>query len=158
MGGGASTLVDSLLVQGFTRLTVVDVAEAALDVARARLGERAALVRWVAADARSLDLGEPVDLWHDRAVFHFLTTAADQDAYLAAMTRALRVGGHVVLATFGPQGPEKCSGLPVTRYDGAALARRLGPPYQPRRILERRHVTPWGAPQDFTYGLFQRVG
>ncbi len=158
VGGGAATLVDSLLEQGFTRLTVVDIAEAALAVARARLGPRGGAVRWIVADARHLELEQQVDLWHDRAVFHSLTATADQEAYLAALCRALRPGGHVLLATFGPNGPEKCSGLAVQRYDGDTLARRLGTAFEARRIVERRHVTPWGAPQDFTYGLFQRTG
>ncbi len=150
-------MVDHLLAQGFTRITVVDVSEAALKVAQDRLGPRAAAVSWLAADARYLDLGEEVDLWHDRAVFHFLTTAADQDAYLSVLRKALRPGGHVMIATFGLRGPEKCSGLPVERYDADKLSRRLGACFELRRVVERSHVTPTGSTQDFTYGLFRRM-
>jgi ubiquinone/menaquinone biosynthesis C-methylase UbiE len=136
---------------------VVDVAEAALDVARDRLGRRGEGVGWHVADVRQLDLGEKVDLWHDRAVFHFLTTSADQDAYLSVLRRTLRIGGHAMIATFGLRGPEKCSGLPVERYDAEKLLRRLGVGFATRRALERRHLTPSGAPQEFTYGLFERT-
>ncbi len=135
---------------------MVDIAEAALRVARERMGARAAGVRWLVADARQLSLPEPVDLWHDRAVFHFLTEAADQEAYLHSMCRALAPGGHVILATFGPSGPPKCSGLPVERYDAERLAGRLGPEFRFLRAIEKRHVTPAGAVQDFVYTLFSR--
>jgi SAM-dependent methyltransferase len=157
VGGGASTLVDHLLGQGFTRVTVVDISDAALEVARNRLGQLGEAVRWLVADVRQLDLKEQVDLWHDRAVFHFLTTPSDQDAYLSALRKAVRPGGHVVIATFGRRGPQKCSGLRVERYDADKLSRRLGAGFERRRVLEREHVTPSGATQDFTYGLFRRA-
>ncbi len=137
---------------------MVDIAEAALRVARERLGARAAEVRWLVADARQLSLPEPVDLWHDRAVFHFLTGAADQEAYLRSLRGALAPGGHVILATFGPTGPPRCSGLPVERYDAESLARRLGPQFQLLRAIGKRHTTPAGAAQDFTYALLRRTG
>jgi ubiquinone/menaquinone biosynthesis C-methylase UbiE len=156
VGGGASTLVDRLLDRGFERLTLVDVSSSALSVARARLGARADRVKWVVADARDLRLPHPVDLWHDRAVFHFLTQPANQDAYLSCLRRAVRLGGHVVMATFGPLGPEKCSGLPVQRYDAAGLSRRLGPDFELRRSVQKTHTTPGGAAQQFTYCLFRR--
>jgi len=158
VGGGASTLVDRLLAEGFTRVMVVDISDAALQVARARLGPAAEHVAWLIADARQLSLPEQVDLWHDRAVFHFLTAAADQDAYVSSLRRAVSVGGHVILATFGPGGPEKCSGLPVKRYDAQALSARMGPGFALLRAVEKRHVTPSGAAQEFTYGLFRRTG
>jgi ubiquinone/menaquinone biosynthesis C-methylase UbiE len=157
IGGGASTLVDHLLEQGFTRITVVDISDAALRSARARLGAAGDAVTWLVADARTLKLPEQVDLWHDRAVFHFLTASADQEAYLSALWRAVRVGGHVVVATFGAGGPEKCSGLPVQRYDAAALADRLGTAFTAVRAIVKEHRTPSGAAQQFTYGLFRRV-
>jgi len=157
IGGGASTLVDQLLARGFTRITVVDVAAAALDVARNRLGRRGDAVGWHVADVRQLDLGEQVDFWHDRAVFHFLTTSTDQEAYLSVLRETLRIGGHAMIATFGLRGPEKCSGLPVQRYDAEKLLDRLGFGFAQRRALERRHVTPSGATQEFTYGLFERT-
>ncbi len=150
--------MDELLARGFTRITVVDIAEAALRVARERMGARAAQVRWLVADARRLSLPEPADLWHDRAVFHFLTGTADQEAYLRSMRGALAPGGHVILATFGPTGPPKCSGLPVERYDAERLALRLGPEFRLLRTLEKRHTTPAGGAQDFTYALFRRAG
>jgi ubiquinone/menaquinone biosynthesis C-methylase UbiE len=156
VGGGASTLVDGLLDRGFERLTVVDVSESALVAVRARLGARADLVTWITADARDLQLPHSVDLWHDRAVFHFLTRFEDQEAYLSSLRRALRPGGHVVLATFGPQGPEMCSGLPVERYDAAGLARRVGAEFELLRSLESEHITPSGVRQQFTNCLFRR--
>jgi SAM-dependent methyltransferase len=155
VGGGASTLVDELLDRGFERLTVVDLAESSLNAARARLGPRAGLVKWIKADVRTLRLPHPVDLWHDRAVFHFLTEPADQDAYLSSLREAVRPGGHVIIATFGPQGPERCSGLPVERYDAAKLSRRLGSEFELVRSLEKVHTTPGGATQQFIYCLFR---
>lgn len=135
---------------------MVDVSDFALRAARTRLGPRADLVQWVTTDARELRLPRKVDLWHDRAVFHFLIAAADQEAYLASLSHALRPGGHVVLATFGPQGPENCSGLPVERYDSAKLARRLGADFDLVRSLEKLHTTPSGTAQQFTYCVFKR--
>jgi ubiquinone/menaquinone biosynthesis C-methylase UbiE len=158
VGGGASTLVDGLVGLGFTHVTIVDIAEAALDAARRRLGPLGAGVTWLAADARHLSLPEPVDLWHDRAVFHFLTSAADQQAYLAALRGALRSGGHVLIATFGSNGPERCSGLPVQRYDAHQLGGRLGDGFELGHTVERVHTTPSGTRQAFTYGLFRRTG
>jgi len=157
VGGGASTLVDKLLDRGFERLTVVDLAESSLNVAKARLGPRADRVRWLKEDARGLHLPCPVDLWHDRAVFHFLTEPADQEAYLSSMREAVRSGGHVIIATFGPQGPQQCSGLPVERYDAEKLSRRLGPEFRLLRSLEIMHITPWGSTQQFMYCLFRRT-
>jgi SAM-dependent methyltransferase len=157
VGGGASTLVDALLDRGFTRLTVADLAGASLQAARARLGPRAERVRWLVADARTLRLARPVDLWHDRAVFHFMTSPADQAGYLTSLREAVRVGGHAVLATFAREGPPSCSGLPVERYDAAGLARRLGGEFELLRSLETVHTTPRGQAQPFTYGLFRRV-
>jgi SAM-dependent methyltransferase len=157
VGGGASTLVDELLDRGFERLTVVDLAESSLRVARARLGSRADRVRWVKEDARRRHLQCPVDLWHDRAVFHFLIEPADQEAYLSCLREAVRPGGHVIIATFGPQGPQECSGLPVERYDAEKLSRRLGSEFKLLKSLEKVHTTPWGATQQFMYCLFQCV-
>ena len=116
IGGGASRLVDHLLDHGYEDITVLDIAPAALQAARARLGLRSERVNWIAADATRAEFGRTFDLWHDRAVFHFLTGADDRRRYLATLDAAIPVGGHVVLATFGPDGPECCSGLPVRRY------------------------------------------
>jgi SAM-dependent methyltransferase len=152
VGGGASTLVDDLLERGFTDVTVLDLSQAALARSRARLGERAASVRWVEGDATAAHF-EPasVDLWHDRAVLHFLTDASARDAYLAHLRRAVRPGGFVVLATFAPEGPEKCSGLPVVRYAPEALAALLGPEFELLDSASDEHHTPWGSTQAFSY-------
>ena len=157
IGGGASLLVDCLLYRGYDHLTVVDVSEAALEVARARLGTRGEAVTWVAADARHVRLPTLVDLWHDRAVFHFLTEEADRQAYLESVRSALRVGGHLVLATFAFNGPERCSGLPVQRYDPGSMGEFLGPDFELVQSLEREHVTPGGSGQLFTYAVFRRL-
>ena len=147
IGGGASLLVDRLLDRGYSDLTVVDVSEAALDVARARLGDRAGNVRWRAADARYVRLSEDVDVWHDRAVLHFLTGEADRQEYLDSVRSALRVGGHIVIATFGPTGPDRCSGLEVERYDANKLSQFFGPEFALVRTLEKEHLTPGGMAQ-----------
>ncbi|MBZ5552098.1 MAG: class I SAM-dependent methyltransferase [Acidobacteriia bacterium] len=157
VGAGASTLVDELLDRGFDRLTVVDMAESSLNISKARLGPRADHVRWLKADARTLHLPYPVDLWHDRAAFHFLTEPADQEAYLSCLREAVGPGGHVIFATFSPQGPQECSGLPVERYDAEKLSHRLGSGFRPLRSLEKAHTTPWGSLQQFTYCLFRRT-
>lgn len=157
VGGGASLLVDRLLDQGFTNLTVMDLSGRALALARERLGERARSVRWIEADVRQPVL-EPasVDLWHDRAVFHFLTTPDDTRAYVEQMSRALRAGGHAVIATFALEGPPKCSGLEVSRYSAATLADTLGPGFELLHSAERTHVTPSDREQRFTYALFRK--
>jgi SAM-dependent methyltransferase len=157
VGGGASRLVDRLLEDGYRHVTVADLSEAALERARGRLGARAASVTWLTEDARRLRLSERVDVWHDRAVFHFLTDEADRSSYLDAVMAALRVGGHAVVATFGLAGPEKCSGLPVSRYDAAGLAEVFGPDFELVTSLSREHLTPGGGRQDFTYTVLRRL-
>lgn len=156
IGGGASRLVDFLLDDGYTNVTVVDVSAAALDLARARLGDRAESVKWCVADAREVHLPGEVDVWHDRAVFHFLTEDADRASYLASVRRTLRIGGHVVIATFGLGGPERCSGLPVERYDADKLSRVFGPEFALVRQLVKQHLTPAGTTQEFTYAVLRR--
>ncbi len=129
---------------------------AALDRARAGLGERAARVRWIVADVTAIgDIGR-FDLWHDRAVFHFLTDPADRRHYVALLERTVRPRGHAIIATFAPDGPEKCSGLSVQRYDGPLLAKELGPTFLLLKTLPEVHLTPWGKPQSFQYSLFLR--
>lgn len=157
VGGGASLLVDRLLDHGYSDVIVVDVSSAALDVARARLGPRSDEVTWLTADARYLQLPRQVDVWHDRAVFHFLTEETDRQAYLDSVRGALRVGGHLVMATFGLCGPDRCSGLPVERYDAGKLREFLGPEFELVRALEKQHMTPGGATQEFTYAVFLRL-
>jgi len=157
IGGGASLLVDRLLDQGYSDVIVADISEAALEVARERLGDRGNGVSWLAADARCLRLPEQVDVWHDRAVFHFLTEEADRQAYLNSIRSALRVGGHIVIATFGLGGPDRCSGLQVERYDAIKFSEFFGSEFELVRTFQRQHLTPAGATQEFTYAVFRRV-
>ena len=156
VGGGASRLVDLLLEAGFCRPTVLDICEAALDRARRRLGARAAAVSWVAADVTSWRPAGAFDLWHDRAVFHFLTRPEERAAYLATLERSLRPGGQAILATFASDGPERCSGLPVVRYEPESLARELGAGYRLLESDREEHLTPGGKVQRFQYSRFLR--
>lgn len=161
VGGGTSSLAQRLLDRGY-RVTVLDISQAAIGRARQRLGDRATQVGWMVADvAAGPDLGTPAlgifDVWHDRAVFHFLTAATDRAAYLALLARTIPVGGHAVIATFALDGPEKCSGLEVRRYDGNVLAAELGPRFRLLKSVPELHRTPWGATQSFQYSLFERV-
>ena len=157
VGGGASTLVDDLLARGFERVSVADISEEALARSRARLGGAAHDVRWVVGDATTPLFDEDdVDLWHDRAVFHFLTDAARRDAYVEALRRCLRPGGFAIIATFGPNGPDHCSGLPVSRYTASDIAAALGPGFELVAQADEEHTTPWGASQAFAYALCRR--
>ncbi|MFU8806302.1 MAG: class I SAM-dependent methyltransferase [Bradymonadaceae bacterium] len=155
IGGGASTLVDHLLEEGGFEVTVVDLAEAALETSRRRLGERAEDVQWLAADlTKPLPLNDVFDIWHDRAVFHFMVEAADRQAYLANLRRHLRPGGVAILATFGSDGPERCSGLAVRRYEPDELAMVLGDDFELIETRSEVHQTPWGSGQSFRYVVF----
>ncbi len=158
MGGGASALVDGLLDRGYTDITVVDLSESALARVRERLGPRASGVSFRQGDVCALDLDRSMDVWHDRAVFHFLTAKEDRAAYLRTLSKTLRPGGHVLFATFALDGPEKCSGLPVARYSPETLSETLGESYRLVRSLARTHVTPTRKDQRFTYAVFQREG
>src|SRR5215207_9202003 len=158
IGGGASRLVDNLLAQGFERLTVLDLSAAALDAAKARLGEKAAIVRWEVADITTWNPPERYDLWHDRAAFHFLTEQADQSAYVARARQALSPGGHLIIGTFALDGPERCSGLPIVRHDSASLSALLGPEFNLIDARRHEHATPWGAVQRFQFSTFRRAG
>lgn len=156
VGGGASRLVDALLDDGYVRVAVLDVSETALARARARLGERAGRVEWLAADVTRWRPARPFDVWHDRALFHFLVDSGERAAYRAALAAALRPGGHAILGTFAPDGPERCSGLPVVRYDAAALSAELGPAYRLVEELAEDHVTPAGKVQRFRFARLER--
>ncbi|XKE47004.1 class I SAM-dependent methyltransferase [Halomonas organivorans] len=157
VGGGESTLVDDLLARGYRDLTVLDLSPQALAVAKRRLGAAAEQVTWKAADITEVDLpARRYGLWHDRAVFHFLTTADERSAYVRRLCTSLKPGGHLVIATFGPQGPTRCSGLDVVRYDAAALAAELGPDFEPIGDRLETHHTPDGRPQAFLYAHFRR--
>jgi SAM-dependent methyltransferase len=152
VGGGESTLVDDLVARGYREVTVLDISQVAIDAAKARLGPAAASVRWITGDITQVDLPPArYDLWHDRAVFPFLTSAADRAAYVRQVARSVKPGGHVIVATFGPQGPEKCSGLDVVRYDPAGLHEQFGPKFRLLESLTEQHETPWGADQQFMY-------
>ena len=155
VGGGASRLVDGLLNRGVQHVSVLDLSASALQQAQARLGTLAAQVSWIEGDISQVDLPEAsYDLWHDRAVFHFLTELEQRAAYVAQLQRALKAGGHVIIATFAPDGPERCSGLPVQRYSAAALQSEIGYPLLDTR--EESHLTPGGATQHFIYCLFRK--
>ena len=155
IGGGASRLVDALLAAGYQDLTVLDLAAPALDQAKTRLGNAAAQVDWIVADVTKWDPPRHYDIWHDRAAFHFLTAAKDREAYVRTLRRAVRLGGHAIIATFAMDGPERCSGLPIVRYDPEELAATLGHDF---RLIETRrhaHMTPFGTSQSFQFSLFK---
>jgi ubiquinone/menaquinone biosynthesis C-methylase UbiE len=158
VGGGASRLVDKLIEKGFQDVTVLDLSEAALGTAKARLRERAVQVHWIVADATIWEPVRTYDIWHDRAAFHFLTEESDRSAYIAHLKRGLKVGGHAIIATFAMDGPEKCSGLAVARYDSSSLGRTLGPMFQLLHTKRQEHATPWDSQQVFQFSIFQHVG
>ena len=156
VGGGSSTLVDDLLERGYADVTVLDIAESALASGKVRLGEQASRVKWIVADIRRWHPPRLYDVWHDRAVFHFMTTAQDQDAYISALRTGTRPGASVIMATFAPDGPDKCSGLPVQRYSSRELASRLGAPFILTDEAVETHKTPSGGEQRFCYTVLRR--
>jgi ubiquinone/menaquinone biosynthesis C-methylase UbiE len=152
VGGGASTLVDDLLANGLGEVSVLDISASALRLAQQRLGDRAAQVHWITGDITKVPLAPAsYDIWHDRAVFHFLTDPADRAAYVAQVRRAVVPGGHVIVAAFGPGGPTECSGLPVVRYEPGALHAQFGDRFEMLDHLSEEHHTPSGAVQQFVY-------
>ncbi len=156
VGGGASVLVDRLLDLPFEEIAVLDISETALSQARARIGGRADRVGWVVADVTDApDLGT-FDVWHDRAVFHFLTDPADRESYVELARKSVTDGGHLVIATFADDGPRQCSDLDVCRYDARSLAHELGEGFSLVREARETHTTPWGSSQPFFYGVFRR--
>lgn len=156
VGGGASNLVDHLLAQGFSDITVLDISTVALRAVERRLGARAANVRWLAGDITQLKPLGPYRLWHDRAVFHFLTNAEGRQAYVTNLSAALPSGGYAIMATFAEDGPERCSNLPVRRYSPKMLATELGPGFSLMESLRETHVTPAQGQQKFIYCVFRR--
>ena len=154
IGGGASRLVDALLDDGYRKLTVLDLSKAALAASRERLGLRGETVTWVAADVTTWRPSEHYDVWHDRAAFHFLTDEKDRHAYVLRLEQALREGGEAIIGTFALNGPERCSGLPVMRYDSSGLTTVLGPKFRLLASREEEHRTPWGASQLFQFSRF----
>ena len=156
VGGGASRLVDVLLTAGYQNLTVVDISPSALEQAKKRLGERGTRVTWIAADALESILPQSgAGFWHDRALFHFLTDHGERTRYVQEVRRALRPGGHILLATFAEDGPQKCSGLPVVRYSAPTLRALLGDPFELLETEREDHLTPAGVHQSFQYCLFR---
>ncbi len=154
VGGGASILVDSLLGVGYEHVSVLDLSSMALEQAQNRLGPRAAGVRWLETDVLIAALPRAgFDVWHDRAVFHFLTAESDRARYVAQVRQTLRPGGHVLVATFAHDGPRKCSGLPVARYTPDALHREFGSGFRLLESVREEHVTPTGARQAFVFCL-----
>ena len=152
VGGGESTLVDDLLARAWRNVTILDISRIAIDVTRSRLGAIADAVEWVVGDVTTTDL--PVnayDVWHDRAVFHFLTDARDRAMYVERVRKSIKPGGHVIIGTFGPDGPNKCSGLDVRRYDAESLHREFGRNFYLIDSLEELHETPFGTKQQFLY-------
>ena len=162
VGGGQSALVGALLDAGPDdppeSIAVLDIASAAIERAQARLGDRSARVRWIVGDVLTLDALPTVDLWHDRAVFHFLVEPEEQRRYAARAAASVVPGGHLIVATFGPDGPERCSGLPVARREAASLEAAFSPAFRMIETASEIHLTPWGKPQAFLYGLLRREG
>lgn len=157
VGGGASLLVDQLLARGYCQLNVLDISAAALEHARRRVGD--APVNWIVSDITDFQPPEQTyRVWHDRAVFHFLTDPAHRAAYISALRRGLAPNGQLIMGTFAMEGPDRCSGLPVQRYDASTLGRELGPEFELLEQLDMGHITPWGAEQRFVFCRFRYRG
>jgi len=155
VGGGASPLVDFLLDDGYRRLAVLDLSGAALSHSHSRLGVRAGTIEWFEADVTSFTPPHRFGLWHDRAVFHFLTAADDRRGYVATLRQTVQSGGAVIISTFALDGPPKCSGLDVMRYDDQSIVAELGAEFQLREVRRETHITPWQSEQRFIYFRFQ---
>jgi 2-polyprenyl-3-methyl-5-hydroxy-6-metoxy-1,4-benzoquinol methylase len=156
VGGGSSPLAGRLAGDGYS-VAVLDISEAAINRARGRLGTRAEQIRLIVADVTANPELGTFDVWHDRAVFHFLTTPADRLAYVTLLAKTVRSGGFAIIATFAPDGPERCSGLEVRRYDGDGLAIELRTGFTLSKSVPERHLTPWGQAQLFQYSVFKRL-
>jgi 2-polyprenyl-3-methyl-5-hydroxy-6-metoxy-1,4-benzoquinol methylase len=158
VGGGESTLVDDLVNDGYSNISILDISATALEVTKRRLGATGAHVTWIAADILEVEL--PVgayDIWHDRAVFHFLINDDQRRRYVAQVLKALKPGGFAIVGTFGPEGPEKCSGLQVSRYAPSELHGTFGAPFELLDSSVEQHTTPWGSPQQFVYCYCRRA-
>jgi len=157
VGGGASTLVDDLLAHGYQNISVLDISSAALEAAKKRLGAQAEKVQWLEANILDVKLPEQTyDVWHDRAVFHFLLTTEQRQAYVQHVLHAVKPGGLVIVATFGEEGPDMCSGLPVRRYSADGLHDEFGEPFIMLGHEEESHTTPAGKIQQFVYCLCRK--
>lgn len=155
IGGGASRLVGALLDQRRRDITVLDVSTKALTLSRLRLGAEGDQVSWISADITKWKPRRQWDIWHDRAVFHFLTESRDRQAYLQALKAAVPSGGHVILASFAPEGPDQCSGLPVQKYTPDEMVEVLGADFELQRCWGETHAPPGGGEQAFTWCLFR---
>ncbi len=158
VGGGASLLVDYLVHDGFENITVLDISGAALRVAQKRLGESAKSVDWIESDITQFQCAKTFDLWHDRAVFHFLTQASDRKKYVDLLHQVMKPRGHIIIAAFAIGGPEKCSGLDIIQYDAAKLSRELGEAFILVEQVDEPHTTPGGKVQAFGYYRFMKQG
>ena len=159
VGGGSSTLADDLLENGYADLTVLDISAAAMEKSRARLGEKAARIEWLEADITQAALpADRFDIWHDRAVFHFLTAPEDRRKYVRQVMRSLKPGGHLIVASFGLNGPQKCSGLDVVRYSPETMHDEFGGKFALIRSLNETHATPFGTTQEFVYCYCRKLG
>ena len=156
VGGGTSLLAERLVDRGYS-VAVLDISEAAIESNRKRLGARGSQIHWLTADISAEPSLDTFDVWHDRAVFHFLTAPEDRAAYTRLLAQTLPVGGHAVIGSFALDGPEKCSGLEVRRYDGPMLALELGPQFALLKSEPEMHMTPWGKQQSFQFSVFKRV-
>jgi SAM-dependent methyltransferase len=156
IGGGDSRLVDYLIDEGHTNLTVLDISGRALERAKARLGSRQRTVQWIVGDLTHFKLPSAYDLWHDRAAFHFLTSREDVEKYLTLLRKSVVPAGHAIIATFSTAGPKKCSGLTITQYDEHSLAKLLLPDFTLIESLTEDHVTPFGTKQNFLFCLFRK--
>lgn len=158
VGGGESTLIDDLVNDGYSKISILDISATALEVTKRRLGATGAHVTWITADILEVEL--PVgayDIWHDRAVFHFLINDDQRRRYVAQVLKALKPGGFAIVGTFGPEGPEKCSGLQVSRYAPSELHGTFGAPFELLDSSVEQHTTPWGSPQQFVYCYCRRA-
>lgn len=152
VGGGEATLVDDLLIKGYRNISVLDISQTAVDVAKSRVGDAKKYVQWYCADIMSAKLPESYfDVWHDRAVFHFLTEPEKRMSYISQVLKSVKLGGHVIISTFGPEGPEKCSGLDVVRYDANELHDQFGKDFKLIKSSTEIHQTPFGTDQQFLY-------
>ena len=156
IGAGASRLADALLHEGYRSIAVLDLSGSALDAAKQRIGVAAGEIDWIVADVTTWTPSRTYEVWHDRAAFHFLTAAHDRAAYIDRLRRAVVAGGHVIIATFALDGPEKCSGLPVQRYDAKSLAAELGSDFELVETQSDVHRTPWDSTQSFQFSRFRR--
>lgn len=159
VGGGSSTLVDDLIEKGFSNLSVLDISSTAIKTSERRLGVKAGLIKWIEADITEVLLPENAyDVWHDRAVFHFLTEREDRRKYVELVMRSLKIGGHIIVASFGLDGPQKCSGLDVVRYSPATMREEFGDSFKLVESLNESHPTPFGTTQKFVYCYCRKLG